>query len=233
MRVIGIALLIFCCCAQSRAEPKEELIEVKGKDEVEATSELAPLDAVSRMVEAKGKVRCPSVGASKYKGTAVGYSKTVTVNPYFKARLKKFEEIVARVGREIYGRAPSKIVHLGSYNCRRIRGWPNYISEHGLANALDVSGFTFPKATRSQRKSIPKHLRGRIKVDMLKHWSANGKRHRVHSVFLQRVAHETMEAKIFRTVLGPSYPGHKNHLHLDLSPWTTYDVFGESPPKLK
>ena len=71
------------------------------------------------------------------------YHSTVTVHPAFRERLRRFEVVVHSVAMEIYGRAPRKIVHMGTFNCRRIRRFPHLISEHGLGNAIDVAGFDF------------------------------------------------------------------------------------------
>ena len=109
-----------------------------------AEVEAYPLDEVSRSVETRrGKVICPKLPLKKYKGTAIPYHRNVWVHPAFIERLKRFESVAIDVAMEIYGRAPRRMKHIGAYNCRRIGGYPQYLSEHGLGNGIDVAGFDF------------------------------------------------------------------------------------------
>lgn len=78
------------------------------------------------------------------------------VNPHFKRR---FELIAKETAIEIYGRAPKVIRHAGAYYYRRIRRWPYLMSEHGLANAIDVEGFDFASAKGEDAAGLPKALR--------------------------------------------------------------------------
>lgn len=179
------------------------------------------------MVAPVGKVKCPSVTIQKYKGKIVRYHKPVRVNPDFQARLVRFEEVVKKLGVKYFGRAPKRIVHLGSYYCRRIRSYPTYVSEHGLGNALDVAGFDFP---RTKSRSVARKLRGPQRVRLLKHWGVGKKPRGVRKVyadFLEELARETVRLKIFRVNLGPAYPGHKNHFHFDMSPWEIVEIWPE------
>jgi hypothetical protein len=188
-----------------------------------------PLDELSREVPAKGKVRCPKVKLTRYKGEHVTYHKRLLLSPHFIERLKPFELLVNEVAKEVYGRAPHRVFHLGSYNCRRIGGYPTYISEHGMGNALDVAGFDFARLPKGEMlpESVPKALKRPFKVRMLSHWSAKGKGgvRALHERFLQTLAKRMIERKLFRVILGPSYPGHKNHLHIDQAPYELVEVF--------
>lgn len=184
-----------------------------------------PLDHLKRAINAKGRVRCPKVPKVRYRGDIIRYHSPVLVYTGFKPRLKRFEAVVKQTAIDVYGRAPRKIRHIGTYNCRRIRLWPTYLSEHGVANGIDVSGFDFgplPRGTtKAQRKATPRVLRRGFKVRMLKHWHAKkgiAKSH--HSRFLRLLAARLVQRQdIFRVLLGPAYPGHKNHFHFDVAPW--------------
>ncbi len=189
-----------------------------------------PLDALPRTIAPKGKVRCPKVAKVRYRGDVIRYHSPVLVYVHFKARLRKFEEVVRQTAIDVYGRAPVKIRHIGTYNCRRISLWPTFLSEHGIANGIDVAGFDFGRLPRKASKALkartPKRLRRPFKVRMLKHWSARkgvAKSH--HSRFLRLLAARLIQRRdIFRVLLGPAYPGHKNHFHFDVSPWRLVQI---------
>lgn len=190
-----------------------------------------PLDDVSRVISERGRVQCPKVELVTYKGDLIRYHRPTRVYVGFRDRLRKFEAVVLEVAKEVYGRAPQKIRHLGTYNCRRIGGYPHLVSEHGLGNGIDVAGFDFGRLKRGEKlpEGLPRSLRRPFKVRMLKHW--NGKRgaNAIHARFLKTLARRLIARQdIFRVLLGPSYPGHKNHFHFDCSPWRLVDIFKEN-----
>ena len=92
------------------------------------------------------------------------------------------------------GRKVSSIEHLGSYNCRSIRG-SDRPSEHSTGNAIDISAFVLSDGRR---------------VSLFEHWNARDGR----SAFLQAV--RSGACGYFNTVLSPDYnEAHANHFHLD------------------
>jgi len=193
--------------------------------EASAAAESFALDELAREVAPKGRLECPELEMTRYRGGAIKYHKPVTVNTAFRGRLEKFEQVVRETAVEIYGRAPSRIVHLGSYNCRRIRGWPTYISEHGLGNAIDVEGFDFPAVRGAAAKAVPANLRRAFRVRVEKHWAADRGLGALHSAFLHRLTERLVAREdIFRVLLGPAYPGHHNHFHFDCSPWRIVEL---------
>lgn len=167
----------------------------------------------------RGKLECPDLEIVSYRGDAVRYHRGVRVNENFRERLRQFEEIVARVGEEVYGRAPSHIEHMGTQNCRVIRHRKHRLSEHALANAIDVGGFRFPAARGSVRDRAPEGLRGAFRVDVEDHWDAVKGRERHHAVFMKRLVEELWIERVFRGVIVPPARGHKDHLHLDMGRW--------------
>ena len=128
-RFVIIALVLstslFMSCKQVKEEPDTSLQEPK--------RDPYPLDELSRKVPAKGPIKCPKLKLISHLGTHVKYHKPVTVHPAFKQRLIRFEKLVEEVAVEIYGRPPQHIRHLGTYNCRRIGGNREELSEHRLA----------------------------------------------------------------------------------------------------
>jgi hypothetical protein len=177
-----------------------------------------PLDDVPRTVEARGPMRCHEVPLVSYQGDVLRYHKPVRVYIEFQKRLRLFEEVVRATALEVYGRAPSRIVHAGTYNCRRISAYPTLLSEHGLGNGIDVVGFDFGPAQR--RDPVARALRGSMQVRLGRHWQATQGAGAVHATFLRALA-ARLEARpdIFRVLLGPAYPGHKGHFHLDCAPY--------------
>lgn len=102
---------------------------------------------------------------------------------------------VQDAAQEHLGTEVTRILHLGTINCRRINSsqtapW----SEHARGNAIDVSGFVLANGEY---------------VSVLQHWGEGEK-----GAFLEDVRDSACES--FRTVLGPEYNAeHADHFHLD------------------
>lgn len=176
---------------------------------------------MSRTIEPTGKMRCPKVPMHKYRGTHVRYHKPVFIYEGFESHLLRFEKIVSDVAIEIYGRAPSRIAHVGTYNCRRIRRYPDLLSEHGIGNAIDVAGFNFSRAKDSTQraKSPHKRLRRPFRVRVDKHWDKTRGINKFHARFLKVLTERLITDDVFRVMLGPAYPGHQDHFHFDQAPY--------------
>lgn len=178
------------------------------------------LDDIGRRLDPKATVKCDASALRTYKGTSVAYAGSVLVDPAFTERLARFETIVNRVALDVYGRPPSRLLHAGAYACRKSRNRSTRLSEHALGNALDVVGFSFAPATKAQRATTPKHAQGAFRVTVGQHWNAErSELGRLNRQFLRALADEVVDADVFRVVLGPSHPGHGDHLHFDMSPW--------------
>ena len=99
------------------------------------------------------------------------------------------------------------IVHLGTYNCRRMAAYPDFVSEHSFANAIDVATFTL----RSGRTVVVE--RDWVRADRPAKTAA--------SRFLRRLTRRLYDEHVFSVVLTPSYDKHhRNHLHLDGAAYT-------------
>jgi len=166
-----------------------------------------------------------SVPLVSYGGELLRYQKPMRVHPAFQAQLAAFERLVSEVALAHYGREPARIVHLGTYNCRVMRRYPSWVSEHALGNAIDIAGFDFaplPRKHPSYARTAAS-LRGALKVRVDSHWSAQGAA-RVHAAFLHDLLRRVAERPdVFHVVLGPGYPGHHNHFHLDHAPYRVVD----------
>ncbi len=180
------------------------------------------LDSVSRETPVRGPARCPELDRKDYGGTQIRYHAPISAHPAFIERLKGFEALTRAVAIEVYGRAPSGLHHLGGFNCRRISGYPNLVSEHGLGNAIDVDSFRFGPLPKGAvlPSGLPTALRGAFEVSIANHFSAKGALGAVHRRFLHRLALRLgADQNLFRVVLGPGYVGHDDHFHLDVAPY--------------
>jgi len=188
------------------------------------------LDTISRSVGKTGVFQCPSVDLVDYRGDTIKYDPWVRVYSGFRDRLKKFEEVVDQVARETYGRPPIRIKNLGTYNCRRMAAYPEWISEHGLGNAIDVAGFDFgplPKGA-TLPAGLPASFKNGFEVRVLGHWSGKTRDALIHGRFLKTLARRLIGRRdVFRVLLGPGYPGHVNHFHFDMAPFTMVQIFDD------
>jgi hypothetical protein len=203
--------------APHKASPPKVAKEVKPK---------YPLDRTSRKVPMSGKLVCPPVQLVLYEGELIAYDKPARVYVDFAEHLQRFEVIVRDTAVEIYGRAPTKIRTYGSFYCRRIRTWGYLVSEHGLGNALDVSGFDFGKLKNAEASSVPPRWRRPFAVSMSKHWRARSKDDATHRKFLRLLAQRVIDDEdLFRVILGPADPKHQDHFHFDMAPIRIVNVF--------
>jgi hypothetical protein len=106
--------------------------------------------------------------------------------------------VVQPAAHRIYGMPLVEVQIAGSYSCRPMNNVSGGIlSEHGHANAIDVSAFVFADGSRVSVKSG---------------WHAGGR----ERAFLQ-AAHDGACGQ-FTTVLSPDYDAnHRDHFHLDLA----------------
>jgi hypothetical protein len=103
---------------------------------------------------------------------------------------------VQTAAREVYGQQVGRVETFGSYSCRTIAGGAR-LSQHGLANAVDISAFRLAD--------------GRT-VTIEAGWNGEDERDRR---FLRLVRDGGCRA--FLTVLSPDYNAdHYNHLHFDM-----------------
>jgi hypothetical protein len=192
---------------------------------VNATTEY-PLDTVARQAKKTRKgLKCPDVQFVRYPGDIVKYHRPVKVYEGFAPHLRRFEEILRDTAIAFYGRAPRQIRHMGTFNCRKINGYPNLISEHGVGNGIDIAGFDFGPLPKLERDAseLPSKLQRAFKVRLQRHWQAKPKT--IHAKFLNTLAQRVLEEDIFRVLLGPGYPGHADHFHFDMAPYRLVSIW--------
>ncbi len=239
MRAASVAVLLSACASlveapgATAAEPESSSPHFRQRL-LSAWNDLRgdpyPLDSVDRWLEPGQRVSCDRTGLVVYRGNALRYAGAVVVDPAFRDRLARFEELAAATAREIYGREPRLVRHYGAFVCRATRNRKLRVSEHALGNALDLVGFDFGAATKHQPlpAGAPKRLRGPFQVRVAKHFkpaTRASEADALHRRFLTRLT-EQLRARddIFRSMFGPGHGGHDDHLHLDAAPFRYVDL---------
>ena len=92
----------------------------------------------------------PEGVAIKRGGGGLRFQPLARVNCAFAQRLVRFETIVQEEARSILKSPVASIVHLGTYNCRRMAAYPDLVSEHSFANAIDIATFVLRTAAASR-----------------------------------------------------------------------------------
>jgi hypothetical protein len=180
------------------------------------------LDRVPREIAPDAKPGCPDeVRTIAYRGRHLPYGGVLLVAAAFESKLAAFEQVVVQVATSHYGRAPERVLHFGVQACRSIRGGSGRLSEHALANALDVAGFRFGRAKQPLPPGVPPPLQRAFTVSVKHHWAPTSAdaTPQLHSRFLRALIERVRADRIFRGIVGPGREGHADHLHLDYAPW--------------
>ncbi|HTV24097.1 MAG TPA: extensin family protein [Polyangiaceae bacterium] len=183
-----------------------------------------PLDPIERRVDAGVRMECSARGLVNHRGQLVPYQGAVRVDPAFRERLLRFEQVLLDVATDVYGRAPSRVRHFGAYVCRSTRNRAYRMSEHALGNAIDIAGFDFARAKKHQplAAGLPRALSGPFQIRVAKHWTPSDASAvaAVHARFLRELADRLSDrSDVFRGMIGPSRSDHSDHFHFDMSPW--------------
>ncbi len=126
----------------------------------------------------------------------ISYNRRTLMTCALAAAMYTFEKKIVQPQAQKYFKQPVvKILHVGTYNCRPMRGSANLLSEHAYANAIDITGFQLED--------------GSI-VSVKRDWHDSGN----SGAFLHAVAKKACGK--FRKVLTPNYNAlHHDHFHLD------------------
>ena len=149
----------------------------------------------------------PEGVAIKRGGAGLRFQPLARVNCAFALRLSRFEAVMQEEARSVFNSPVASIVHLGTYNCRKMAAYPDFVSEHSFANAIDVATFVLKNG-------------GRVEVE--RDWvRAEQPAKTPAAQFLRRLTRRLYDEQIFSVVLTPSFDSHhKNHLHLDGAAYT-------------
>ena len=182
------------------------------------------LDSVDRTPGPESGPRCHPELLVSYRGTWVKLEPPSRVAPAFAPRLEQFEERLVEIGQRVYGRAPKKTLHVGTYACREVADRSTRMSEHALGNAIDVTGFHFPAlpVALAKQSSLPTRLKGAFTVTVFRDYVPPERAtpvSEVHQRFYAELRQALSEHELFRGVIGPPDPAHRTHFHLDMAPW--------------
>jgi len=139
--------------------------------------------------------------------SGIRYSKPVRVNCAFALRLLEFERIAQEEAKELFGRRIARIEQLGTYACRMMAEYPDWVSEHSFANAIDIRAFV---------------LVGGHRIEVERHFVQNGRPTKSKpALLLRRLARRLYDEGVFSVVLTPNFDRrHANHFHLDGAPYS-------------
>lgn len=230
-----LTAIALCACARERAHdappvtilPRSEAELVQQREQQARTRPAAalreqryPLDSVNRKITSGW--RCPAVDAREVTGGQIRFVPKVMAIAPFRERLDQLEQVAIAVGKRVYGRAPARIRVAASYDCRPVTGNRTRLSEHALANAIDITAFEFPASLSvgPDRSLENLTLAGELVVSVDRHWHAKGEAVvERHARFLTELTDELVARGIFRTMLGPAHPDHEDHFHFDMAPY--------------
>ncbi len=103
--------------------------------------------------------------------------------------------------REAFGQEPTRMLHIGSYNCRPIRGSTTRMSSHATASSIDIAGVTLADGRQ---------------LSLLKGWDGPG----AQPQFFADLRNTGCDW--FQTVLGPEFNAlHADHFHFQSRGWGT------------
>ena len=161
--------------------------------------------------EIDGTLSCPEIGLTEYAGGSIRLLPTARVAAPFRERLVQLEQAVRQTALPLYGRTPSALLIAASYDCRPVTGNRSRLSEHALGNAIDITGFRFDADPATGEAAFD------LRIDQ--HWNARGDELvERHARFLRALTQALLERNVFRTLLGPAHPDHKDHFHFDMAP---------------
>jgi hypothetical protein len=134
----------------------------------------------------------------------IRYSSAPLLSCGMAVALSRFETVLNAEARRAFGEPVVRVEHLGTYNCRKMARYPDWVSEHSYANAIDISSFTL----KSGRTVVIERSFGRFEREP-KSTAAR---------FLDVLSHRLYDENVFSVVITPAFDAlHKNHFHLDLA----------------
>jgi hypothetical protein len=150
--------------------------------------------------------QCGSEQVVRYKRGPGGirYNSSPVLTCGMALALARFELLLQEEALSHFGRRVARVEHRGTYSCRTMARYRDFVSEHSYANAIDLFSFT---------------LENGKKISVLSHFGKlDTAPERVEARFLRAVARRAYGEDVFSVVLTPFFDSlHKNHFHLDLA----------------
>ena len=155
---------------------------------------MSPLVGTDERCGIANRVKLAGVGAARLRGVETACETAL--------RLAMWERHgVQPAAQEFLGQSVQELRHVGSYNCRAIRGATNRMSTHATAASIDIRGVVLADGST---------------VDLLGEWDGS----EANQSFLRAIRDTGCEW--FSTVLGPEFNAlHADHFHLQNEGWGT------------
>lgn len=143
-----------------------------------------------------GSAACPLPDALQIQSGAIPISSSFLSSCPLAVSYALWERHVLQpLAQRHFGQAARRVMHLGSYACRNVRGGTRQ-SEHATANAIDISAITLADGRN---------------VTVEKHWKDEG----TAGAFLRDLHRRS--CRLFTMTLGPNYDAaHHNHFHFGM-----------------
>jgi hypothetical protein len=183
--------------------PPEPLLDCEARLEAEGvhfTSAALPLRTT------RAGFQCGSEQAVRYKRGPgrIRYDSRPVLTCGMALALARFERVLQEEAVAHFGRRVARIEQGGTYSCRTMARFRDFVSEHSYGNAIDLYAFTLDDG---RRISVLSHF-GRLDAEPK----------RVEGRFLRAVARRAYDENVFSVVLTPFFDSlHKNHFHVDLA----------------
>lgn len=195
-------LCLTACIPQPRdrhiARPRPTVLP-NSAQMAQCTADLTAQGAHFRVLpDYRNETGCSAINAVMLTGAGASITNLgATRCPLANAFVRWVKGPVQQAAQDVYGAHVARVVTMGSYACRQVRGVARAsLSEHAFANAIDVSGFVLTN--------------GRS-VTVATGWTGAAQ----DADFLRRIRKAACQR--FQTVLSPDYnAAHHDHLHLDL-----------------
>ncbi len=153
-----------------------------------------------------GRYTCGSAQAVVYqKGpTGLRFTPAPIVTCTLALALARFERLLQEEAQRHVGSEVKSVRQMGTYVCRRMAQYPDWVSEHSYGNAIDLESFTLAN--------------GRS-VSVLRHYEPErDEPERPEGRFLRAVARRAWDERVFSVVLTPRFDRlHRNHFHFDMA----------------
>lgn len=150
--------------------------------------------------------QCGSEQAVRYKRGPGGirYNSSPVLTCGMALALARFELLLQEEALSLFGRRVARVEHRGTYSCRTMARYRDFVSEHSYGNAIDLFTFTLENG---RKVSVLSHF-GKLDVEP----------ERAEARFLRTVARRAYDENVFSVVITPFFDSlHKNHFHLDLA----------------
>jgi hypothetical protein len=163
--------------------------------------------AITESGPAKHRFKCGASQVVTYlKGPGnIAYNGAPLLTCGMALALASFEKLLQEEANKIFESPVVRIDHIGTYNCRFMPAYPDMVSEHSYANAIDIGDFVL----KNGRSVVILKDFDMKSEDLPKTPSAR---------FLRAISRRAHDEDVFSHVLTPYWDAlHANHFHLDLA----------------